>query len=231
MAASLRKLVPTTFNLVLKQVRPERLVCSCKNEFISLNTLQESLVKPSFETLSFRRCIGTSSVAQTEKQKADVVKVKKQKILESEEQTTETMVSEDDEEDLDVLYKRLIIEVKGHDFAVLKSYTKFVKLAAKHLQLNFQQCSTPPKHIFRQSVLKSVHIFKKHFVQYEQRTHYQIYELTKITGSTADTYLEYIQRNLPEGVAMKVTKHRLENLPDHLKPPQNSPLQIEHSTS
>ena len=28
----------------------------------------------------------------------------------------------------------------------------------------------------------------------------------KVTGSTADTFLEYIQRNLPEGVAMTVTK-------------------------
>lgn len=27
-----------------------------------------------------------------------------------------------------------------------------------------------------------------------------------LTGSTASTFLEYIQRNLPEGVAMKVTK-------------------------
>lgn len=33
-----------------------------------------------------------------------------------------------------------------------------------------------------------------------------IFQLTDLTGSTADTYLEYIQRNLPEGVAMKVTK-------------------------
>jgi len=31
-------------------------------------------------------------------------------------------------------------------------------------------------------------------------------QLKRLTGSTADTYLEYIQRNLPEGVAMKVTK-------------------------
>lgn len=28
----------------------------------------------------------------------------------------------------------------------------------------------------------------------------------KLTESTALTFLEYIQRNLPEGVAMKVTK-------------------------
>ena len=30
-----------------------------------------------------------------------------------------------------------------------------------------------------------------------------------LTGSTADTMLEYIQRNLPEGMALKVTKVRL----------------------
>ena len=28
--------------------------------------------------------------------------------------------------------------------------------------------------------------------------------LKQLTGSTADTYREYIQRNLPEGVSMKV---------------------------
>ena len=28
--------------------------------------------------------------------------------------------------------------------------------------------------------------------------------LKHLTGSTADTYLEYVQRNLPEGVSMKV---------------------------
>ena len=31
-------------------------------------------------------------------------------------------------------------------------------------------------------------------------------QMKHITGSTADTFLEYIERNLPEGVAMKVTK-------------------------
>ena len=28
--------------------------------------------------------------------------------------------------------------------------------------------------------------------------------LKHLTGSTADTFLEYVQRNLPEGVSMKV---------------------------
>ena len=39
----------------------------------------------------------------------------------------------------------------------------------------------------------------------------------KLTESTALTYLEYIQRNLPEGVAMKVTKYERKCLPDVVK--------------
>lgn len=43
-------------------------------------------------------------------------------------------------------------------------------------------------------------------VQYEFRTYFRFMQFHRLTGSTADTFLEYIQRNLPEGVAMKVTK-------------------------
>ena len=43
----------------------------------------------------------------------------------------------------------------------------------------------------------------------------------KLTESTALTFLEYIQRNLPEGVAMKVTKHERQAFPtlieDHIR--------------
>jgi len=35
----------------------------------------------------------------------------------------------------------------------------------------------------------------------------------KLTESTALTLLEYIQRNLPEGVAMKVTKFERQKFP------------------
>ena len=35
-----------------------------------------------------------------------------------------------------------------------------------------------------------------------------------LTESTAITFLEYIQRNLPEGVAMKVTKYERKKFPD-----------------
>lgn len=58
----------------------------------------------------------------------------------------------------------------------------------------------------RYTVLKSVHIYKKHRVQYEYRTYYAFVQYKYLTGSTADTILEYLERNLPEGVALKATK-------------------------
>lgn len=38
------------------------------------------------------------------------------------------------------------------------------------------------------------------------KTQLCVCQIERITGSTARVYLEYIQRNLPEGVAMEVTK-------------------------
>ncbi|XP_021570427.1 28S ribosomal protein S10, mitochondrial isoform X2 [Carlito syrichta] len=129
---------------------------------------------------------------------------------------TKPMITVSDEPD--TLYKRLSILVKGHDKAVLDSYEYFAMLAAKELGISIK-VHEPPRKIERFTLLKSVHIFKKHRVQYEMRTLYRCLELEHLTGSTADVYLEYIQRNLPEGVAMEVTKTRLEQLPEYIKEP------------
>lgn len=69
-------------------------------------------------------------------------------------------------------------------------------------------CSSQPKRPIheRYTILKSAFVHKKHRVQYEYRTYYRYMNFDRLTESTADTFLEYIQRNLPEGVAMKVTK-------------------------
>lgn len=64
----------------------------------------------------------------------------------------------------------------------------------------------------RLTLLKSIFVHKKHRVQYERRTYYRYIDVFKLTGSTADTFLEYLQRNLPEGVAMKATRVRYELL-------------------
>lgn len=118
----------------------------------------------------------------------------------------------------DKLYSLVEVECRGHDTAVLRSYLTFVSSAASHLNVSLEEILWPKKHIHRWTLLKSVHIHKHHRVQYEVRTHFLIMKFARLTGSTTDTFLEYIQRNLPEGVAMKVTKHELHRLPEHVKP-------------
>lgn len=60
---------------------------------------------------------------------------------------------------------------------------------------------------------------KKHRVQYEIRTYYKFMNFHRLTGSTLSTFLEYIERNLPEGVALKATKVEILAIPEHLKQP------------
>ncbi|XP_003485623.1 28S ribosomal protein S10, mitochondrial [Bombus impatiens] len=122
------------------------------------------------------------------------------------------------ESEPDKLYKKLEIEVRGNDPAVLRSYGEFAVMAAGHLDITVGRHVAIRKPIFeRLTVLKSIHVHKKHRVQYERRTYYRYVDLFNLTGSTADTYLEYIERNLPEGVAMKITKVELQTLPKAVK--------------
>ncbi|CAL9692484.1 unnamed protein product [Knipowitschia caucasica] len=122
-------------------------------------------------------------------------------------------------EEQDTLFQKVSVLIKGHDKSVLDSFEFFATMAAQELGLTLGKIFEPPKDIERLTLLKSVHIFKKHRVQYEMRTHYRCIELNRVTGCSAQVYLEYIQRNLPEGVAMKVTKTALEKIPDHILEP------------
>jgi small subunit ribosomal protein S10 len=118
----------------------------------------------------------------------------------------------------DKLYKTVEVEVLGYEPSVLESYEWYILTAASHLGIEVGRVWTPRKsEKDRFSLLKSVHIFKKHQVQYEVRTYHKFFTFRKLTGSTASTYLEYIQRNIPEGVAMKVTKVEVLPKPDFLK--------------
>lgn len=137
----------------------------------------------------------------------------------------------------DKLYSKLEIELRGIDPAVLKSYSWFATTAADHLGINIGQWwvvifavvhlindffynsswAERKAHHDRMTLLKSVFIYKKHRVQYEVRTHFRHMHFHKLTQSTLETFLEYIERNLPEGVALKATKVEIQPLPDYLK--------------
>ncbi|XP_029449154.1 28S ribosomal protein S10, mitochondrial isoform X2 [Rhinatrema bivittatum] len=135
----------------------------------------------------------------------------------SSQHTESPLISISDEPD--TLFKKIAVLAKGHDRAVLDSYEYFAVLTAKELGITIGNVYEPPRKIERLTLLKSIHIYKKHRVQYEMRTHYRCLELKHLTGSTADVYLEYIQRNLPEGVALEIKKTKLEKVPEHIKKP------------
>ncbi|XP_065354412.1 small ribosomal subunit protein uS10m [Calliphora vicina] len=120
----------------------------------------------------------------------------------------------------DKLFSKLEIELRGIDPAVLKSYSWFATTAADHLGIEVGNCWSPRKaYKERMTLLKSVHIYKKHRVQYEIRTYFRYMNFHKMTGSTLDTFLEYIERNLPEGVALNAKKTEIQELPEHLREP------------
>ncbi|VEL36395.1 unnamed protein product, partial [Protopolystoma xenopodis] len=106
----------------------------------------------------------------------------------------------------DVLYKSVQLEVRGHDPAVLSSYRSFFTTACTNLSID-HQTEVRNRPIFdRFSFNRSVFIYKKHQRQYEFRTHVHYWTIFKVTGCTADVLLEYVQRFIPEGVGMIVTR-------------------------
>ncbi|CAG2158357.1 unnamed protein product [Oppiella nova] len=116
----------------------------------------------------------------------------------------------------DKLYKTIEIEARCADREVLNSYETFVKLTANGLGVTISRTWEPFRYIYRRTILRSAFVKKKYRVQYEMRTYFRNVEFKHMTGSTADTLLEYIERNLPEGVALKVYKTAIEPMPQHI---------------
>ncbi|KAH7971769.1 hypothetical protein HPB52_002753 [Rhipicephalus sanguineus] len=76
----------------------------------------------------------------------------------------------------DKLYKRIELEVRGHDTAVLKSYKWYALEAAKLLDIKVSRTWQPKRVHERWTLLKAPFGKKKHMVQYEMRTHFEVIE-------------------------------------------------------
>ncbi|VDK73579.1 unnamed protein product [Onchocerca ochengi] len=121
---------------------------------------------------------------------------------------------QDSSVELDRLFTRVQLEYRGHDKAVLKSYTTFLKAVCNHLKLEVVSIKVFPYVWWIQNALRAKFAKKKNQLHYETRTHIRQFTIQNVTGSTASTFLEYIQRNIPEGVAMKVTYDEIAGLPE-----------------
>lgn len=100
----------------------------------------------------------------------------------------------------------LTLKVRGSDEDVLDSYTQFMRRAATVLSLNVSGNIIVPRPIEKHALLKptSPYISKTHHMPYKPPSHDRMLQVRELTGETADIYVEYIRRNLPEGVSMSV---------------------------
>uniref|UniRef100_A0A183BW29 Small ribosomal subunit protein uS10m n=1 Tax=Globodera pallida TaxID=36090 RepID=A0A183BW29_GLOPA len=127
---------------------------------------------------------------------------------------------------LDKLFEKINVEVRGHDFTVLKSYTLFVMNMCQTLDIHFSsrdralmntdhsKVNRPKYKRWIQWLLRSKFVKKKYKLHYETRTYLMEFDVHHLTGSTASAFLEYIERNTPEGVALKVTYTEMCFLPE-----------------
>ncbi|VDO20266.1 unnamed protein product [Haemonchus placei] len=113
----------------------------------------------------------------------------------------------------DKLFRSIELEYRGHDPAVLKSYTKFLNSVCSHLNLTKGRFKILPYVRWVQYALRSKFVHKKYKLHYETRTYIRRFEVLNLTGSTASTFLEYIERNIPEGVGMRVGYVEMQPLP------------------
>uniref|UniRef100_A0A914GYL8 BRO1 domain-containing protein n=1 Tax=Globodera rostochiensis TaxID=31243 RepID=A0A914GYL8_GLORO len=114
----------------------------------------------------------------------------------------------------------------NHDFTVLKSYTLFVMNMCQMLDIHFSsrdralmntdhsKVNRPKYKRWIQWLLRSKFVKKKYKLHYETRTYLMEFDVHHLTGSTASAFLEYIERNTPEGVALKVTYTEMCFLPE-----------------
>jgi|UniRef100_A0AC35FUM1 small subunit ribosomal protein S10 len=116
--------------------------------------------------------------------------------------------------ELDKLFKKIEFEVRGHDKAVLQSYMTFVQSACGHLDITHSKVENLPYVRWVEWLLRSKFVHKKYKLHYETRTYIKKCSVYNITGSTASTLVEYLQRQVPEGVGMKVTYNEMSAFPE-----------------
>ena len=116
----------------------------------------------------------------------------------------------------DKLFRKIELEFRGHDPAVLYSYITFVRNVCNLLEIQQSTLFAPRYERWLVWALRSKFAKKKYMYHYETRTHIRRMHISYLTGSTASTFLEYIQRNIPEGVALKATHSEMYPLPDSI---------------
>lgn len=107
----------------------------------------------------------------------------------------------------------LLINVRCSQQAVLNSYCMFAQYSAEQLDMKHE--ITPGK-ITRSviTVNRSPHVHGAHKDRFTRDLFNSHIIIKDVSGSTADVYVEYLQRHMTEGMSMSVTEERLVEISD-----------------
>jgi small subunit ribosomal protein S10 len=109
----------------------------------------------------------------------------------------------------------MALYLKAFDFKILdQTVNKIINTSSKFGILISGPIRLPTK-IKKFTVLRSPHIDKKSREQFEIRTHKRLLNIFNTKENTINTFLKYVEDNLPSGVNLKITlfsfKKRIKN--------------------
>lgn len=107
---------------------------------------------------------------------------------------------------------RLVLSAKGSCYATLRSYVIYMHFAAECLEIETEVESGKLK-TGVYTINRSPHVHGAHKDRFKRDVWNRKLILHDISGTTADVFRSYVERNIPAGVTLAVTEERLAPLP------------------
>uniref|UniRef100_A0A3Q2HKZ5 Large ribosomal subunit protein mL48 n=1 Tax=Equus caballus TaxID=9796 RepID=A0A3Q2HKZ5_HORSE len=115
----------------------------------------------------------------------------------------------------DYEYGALNIHVTAYDMAVAESYAQYVHNLCNHLSIKVEESYAMPTKTME--VLQLQDQGSKMFLDSVLTTHERVVQISGLSATFAEIFLEIIQSNLPEGVKLSVREHTEEDFKGRFK--------------
>nr|KAF6438260.1 mitochondrial ribosomal protein L48 [Molossus molossus] len=115
----------------------------------------------------------------------------------------------------DYEYGLLNIHMTAYDMALVESYAQYVHNLCNHLSIKVEESYAMPTKTME--VLRLQDQGSKMFVDAVLTTHERVVQISGLSATFAEIFLEIIQSNLPEGVKLSVKEHTEEDFKGRFK--------------
>ncbi|XP_065063504.1 small ribosomal subunit protein uS10m-like [Rhopilema esculentum] len=126
------------------------------------------------------------------------------------------------------LHEYLLLIATGYDAAILDSYSNFVQIAAKMVDMDVTKSFNLPAIPEVMNVKKAKSQLRKDQILYKLKRHQRFLQVIDVSEDKIDIFVDYIQENLPCGVQLKLELKRWE---EHVAPNHPSLQTLEKSVS